>query len=77
MRTGNGSIQDAHLSKYRAERMNQYAETHRNLKAYKQFKHIPDYGKGKVNNNGCSNTGNSSCAVHSRSDYGYHVNDSY
>ena len=52
MRTGNSSMQDAHLSKYRTERMNQYAETHRNLKAYEQFKHVPDYGKGKaVNSN--------------------------
>ena len=42
----NSGLQSRRLNKYRQNTINSYCETHRNEKAYKNFKHMPDYGKG-------------------------------
>ena len=50
----NSSLQSRRLNKYRQNTINNYCETHRNEKAYKNFKHMPDYGK-KWGTNGRKN----------------------
>lgn len=50
MRNGNSDIQNAHLKKYNNTIIKTYCELHRDEKAYKNFKHVPDYGR-KLNVN--------------------------
>lgn len=46
----NSDLQSWRLNKYRQNTINSYCEMHRNRKAYENFKHMPDYGKGtKIN----------------------------
>lgn len=45
----NDSTQNAHIKQMRDDRQKAYMEKHRDNKAYKRFKHMPDYGKGASN----------------------------
>ena len=49
-RNVNSGLQSRRLNKYRQNTINNYCETHRNEKAYENFKHMPDYGKGVIQN---------------------------
>lgn len=55
MRNGNSDIQNAHLKKYNNTIIKTCCELHRDEKAYKNFKHVPDYG-GKEKNDGAQST---------------------